>query len=300
LRSRIALAAGTLTASLLGACSPATLLGAVQPRAAGGELHGVAYEPGPRHQMDIYLPSPTGTAPPVAIFFYGGGWTHGDRATYSFVGRSLAACGVMTVIPDYRVWPETGFPGFLRDAAASVGLARDAARLRGGDLSRLFLIGHSAGAYIALMLTLDPVWLSDAGVDARNALAGAAGISGPYDFLPLKDPVLESIFAPAGPNTQPITFAANAKVPLLLATGAADTTVYPANTVRLADKVRESGGRVETIIYPGLGHVGAVAAFAAPFRFLAPVRADVCRFLGQDSRITAAASSPFREEVMAR
>jgi len=288
LRRLLSLTAGTLAASLLTACSPARFLGSIEPAAPGGEVRDVAYAAGPRHAMDIYLPAKGETAPPVVVFFYGGGWRSGDRATYRFAGRSLAACGALTIIPDYRVWPETGFPGFLEDAAAAVAAARETARRYGGDTSRLFLMGHSAGAYIAMMLALDPAYLAAAGGDQRTALAGVIGLAGPYDFLPLEDPVLEEIFAPVGPRTQPITFAANASAPLLLATGASDTTVYPANSQRLAAKVRETGGRAGTIVYPGIGHIGLLAAFAAPLRFLAPVRADVCRFLGLRSRVASA------------
>jgi len=114
----------------------------------------------------------------------------------------------------------------------------------------------------------------------RAGLAGVIGLAGPYDFLPLHDPVLEQIFAPVGPRTQPITFAANAAAPLLLLTGTDDRTVNPANSERLAARVRETGGRADTIVYPGVGHVGVLGAFAWPLRFLAPVRVDVCRFFG--------------------
>jgi acetyl esterase/lipase len=281
-RRSLFFAAGTLTLSLLGSCSPATLLGRLQPAAEGGEVRDVAYAPGPRHALDIYVPAKGERPPPVVVFFYGGGWKSGDRAMYRFVGRSLAACGALTFIPDYRVWPETGFPRFLQDSAAAVAYAQREAPRYGGDVSRFFLMGHSAGAYIAAMLALDPQWLMADGVDPRTALTGVIGLAGPYDFLPLQDPVLEQIFAPVGPRTQPITFAANARAPLLLIAGASDTTVYPANTMRLAARVREAGGTASTIIYPGIGHIGLVAALAPSLSFLAPVRADGCRFLGLD------------------
>lgn len=291
MRRGLSVVAGTLTVSLLAACSPASLLGRLQPAASGGETRDVAYAPGPRHALDIYVPARGERPPPVVVFFYGGGWKSGERATYRFVGRSLAACGALTFIPDYRVWPETGFPGFLRDAAAAVAFAREAAPRYGGDPARLFLMGHSAGAYIAAMLALDPEWLAAAGVDARSALFGMIGLAGPYDFLPLHDPVLEQIFAPAGPSTQPITFAANAGAPLLLIAGASDTTVLPANSTRLAARVRETGGEANVIIYPGVGHVGLAAALAPSLSFLAPVREDACRFLGLDSRMAAASEA---------
>ena len=259
--------------------------------AAGGEVFDVPYAAGPRHGMDIYAPAPGQTRPPVVVFFYGGGWTHGERAGYRFVGRTLAACGIMTFVPDYRVWPETGFPGFLRDGAAAVVAARDEAARRGADTSRLFLMGHSAGAHIAAMLALDPAWLRGAGAEPRGTLAGVVGISGPYDFLPLKGRVLKQIFDPAGPETQPITFAANAVAPMLLLTGGSDGTVQPGNSLRLAARVRESGGRADTIVYPFVGHAAVIAAMAAPLRFLAPVRDDVCRFIGAAPPAMAAAPS---------
>ncbi len=243
-------------------------------------MRDVAYATGPRHALDIYLPAAGERPAPVVVFFYGGGWRGGERASYRFVGRSLAQCGAIAVVPDYRVWPDAGFPDFLRDAAAAVSAARVQGARYGGDSSRLFLMGHSAGAYIATMLALDTQWLAGVGIDARSALAGVIGLSGPYDFLPLHDPVLEEIFRPVGPRTQPITFAANARAKMLLATGADDRTVNPANTTRLAAAVREAGTRVETIVYPGIGHTAVIGAFATSLRFLAPVRRDVCGFLG--------------------
>ena len=111
--------------SLLAACSPAILLGRLQPAASGGEVHDAAYAPGPRHGIDIYLPAKGERPPPILVFFYGGGWKSGDRAMHRFVGRSLAACGALTFIPDYRVWPETGFPGFLRDRGGGGRLRAD-------------------------------------------------------------------------------------------------------------------------------------------------------------------------------
>ncbi len=277
------------------ACAPTSLLATMAPDAPGGETRAVAYGPNPRHRMDIYAPAPNTTpapasaspsAPPfapVVVFFYGGGWRSGDRAMYRFVGRTLAACGVLAVIPDYRVWPEVGFPDFLEDAAAAVAQARRIAPSMGGDPARLFLMGHSAGAYIAAMLALDPTWLAREGMNARTALAGVVGIAGPYDFLPLRDPVLRQIFAGDDPRTQPISFAGNAAAPLLLLTGAADTTVEPANSLRLADRVRAAGGAARTIVYPGLSHVSVLGAMSGPLHFLGSVRDDTCRFLvGQD------------------
>lgn len=291
------LTAGALGASLLSACSPAGLLGAIQPAAPGGEVRDVPYGAGPRRAMDLYFPaSVQGPArPPLVVFFYGGRWESGNRASYRFVGRALARCGAIVAVPDYRLFPETGYVGFLEDAAAAVAEARREA----GAGAPVYLMGHSAGAYIAAMLALDPVWLGGQGLDPRTALAGMIGVAGPYDFLPLNDPVLEKIFAPVGPRTQPVTFAANAAAPLLLLTGGGDDTVLPRNSERLAGRVKEAGGRADVAIYPGVGHIGIIAALASPLRGLAPTLTDTCRFLGLAGVRAEAAAFPGRE-VMVR
>jgi acetyl esterase/lipase len=265
--------------SLLPACSPVALLNVLAPRVR--QTTDVAYAPGPRHGLDIYAPEGR-TDAPVVVFFYGGGWTEGDKALYRFVGASLAAEGFVTVIPDYRVYPAVRFPAFLQDAAAALAWVRSSITAYGGDPRKITVMGHSAGAYIAAMLTLDRQWLLGAGLDPDHTISRMIGVSGPYDFLPLQDAELEAIFAPAGDLrlSQPITFARGDAAPMLLVTGSADDTVYPRNTRNLAAAVRQVGGQVQTKIYPGVGHKLIIGAFAGLLRWYAPVFRDVITFLG--------------------
>ncbi len=144
-------------------------------------------------------------------------------------------------------------------------------------------MGHSAGAYNAAMLALDPAWLGAVGETPRGAVRGLLGLAGPYDFLPLPDATLRAIFAPADADlarTQPITFAGPAAPPSLLLAGAADTTVNPANTRRLAARLRAAGVFVEERLYPGIGHVELIGSIAGPLHFLAPTLRDCLAFMG--------------------
>ena len=59
----------------------------------------------------------------MVVFFYGGSWNHGERHDYRFVGEALAARGIVTVIPDYRLYPQVRYPDFLKDNAAAVAWA---------------------------------------------------------------------------------------------------------------------------------------------------------------------------------
>src|SRR5690606_39240723 len=110
------------------------------------------------------------------------------------VGASFAAQGIVTVIPDYDVYPQVRYPAFLEDAAKAVRFARDNAARWHADPRHLVVTGHSAGAYIAAMLTFDKRWLGEAGLDPASHVAGLAGLAGPYDFLPIIDPALQQIF----------------------------------------------------------------------------------------------------------
>ncbi len=260
-------------------CSPATPLNLLA-RQDGLEVRvSLPYGDGPRRTLDVYRPRDARSAP-VVVFFYGGSWQEGSKGTYPFVAASLAQKGYVTVVPDYRVYPEVRFPVFLQDGARVVRwVAQNAGKL-GGDPARIVLMGHSAGAYMAAMLALDAQWLNEVGLDPRRDIAGLIGISGPYDFLPIRDPVLQIIFGGADRAvTQPITFVRGGEVPALLLTGSTDTTVDPGNTTRLADRLRAAGSGVREIVYPGVKHLTIIGAFAPVLRFLAPTLADVDGFL---------------------
>lgn len=266
----------------LAACSPLTIFDTLAPRDAGGMLaaQSVAYGDNPRQRLDVYVPAARPTGAPVLVFFYGGSWKEGSKADYAFVGQALAAQGFVTVVADYRLFPEVPYSGFLADSAQAVRWARDNAGGYGGDPRRIVLAGHSAGAYNAAMVALNPVYLRRAGVDPRSIRA-FAGLSGPYDFLPLDPGTAQEVFgsAPDKPATQPVTYARASSPPAFLATGDQDTTVRPKNTVSLAEKLKAAGVLVEDHVYPGLDHKDTLLALSRPFRGKAPELAEMAAFL---------------------
>jgi acetyl esterase/lipase len=237
----------------------------------------VAFGPGERLKLDVYAPRAAASRPrPVIVFFYGGSWNSGRRRPFAFAARALAAQGFVVVIPDYRLVPEVRYPDFLKDCAAAVRWARRNARAHGGDGERIVLAGHSAGAYNAAMLALDPGLL---GAD-RAAIRGFAGLAGPYDFLPLDDPATIGAFGewPRLDETQPVRHAAAGAPPALLLHGADDVRVKPRHSRKLAERLRQGGADVRLKLYPRLGHVGILTALAIPLRRQAPILQDVAAF----------------------
>lgn len=271
--------------SFLAFTSPPRLL-SLYDRVAGGRegsfpaAEGVPF--GNHGQMlDIWAPNDMAKAPlPVVIFWYGGGWAKGDRTSYAFAGRALAKAGFLVVIPDYRKVPQVHFPAFIDDGAEAVAWVQQNIGQYRGDPEQVAFMGHSAGAYQAVMLALDAKRLTAAGADPSKIKA-AVGLSGPYDFYPFDSPRSIAAFSewPRPAETQPITFARADAPPLLLVTSEGDETVRPRNANNLGAKLRELGAPVEVKNYGPLDHEEIVMALSVPFRAKGPVLADSVAFL---------------------
>jgi len=264
--------------------SPADLLNLWKPNGAWEQHGGLAYGRKPRQKLDVYKPRHAAKAP-VLVFFYGGSWQGGSRDLYLFVGASLAAQGIVTVVPDYSIFPPVRFPIFVEDAARAVRFAHESAAQWGGDPARLVLMGHSAGAYIAAMLSFDPQWLRQVDLNSQTDLAAFIGLAGPYDFLPIESRTLRTIFGGANrAETQPISFVTGREAPSLLITARRDRLVSPGNSRRMAARIRARGGVVEERTYGGVGHLTLIGAFAPALRVLAPVMREVTQFVWRVTR----------------
>jgi acetyl esterase/lipase len=249
---------------------------------------GLAYGAHPRQRLDIYRAGRGIEQAPVVVFYYGGGWTGGDRATYGFVGAALAARGITTVIADYRLYPEVKFPEFVQDAArAYAWVAREAGpggklAAKGGGSRPIILAGHSAGAHTAALLALDPSYLERFAPGAARP-AGLIGMAGPYAFDPTAWPSTKAIFAPASGNpdgSRPVSFAAAARgLRVLLMHGLADGTVKLFNMRDMAAALATASAPVTSKTYPGVGHVGLVLTLSTPFRWRASTLDDIVAFV---------------------
>lgn len=265
------------------ACAPVATLNGLAPDDTHTLTPDVAYGPLPRQRLDVY--KPTAPAPaagyPVVVFFYGGSWNRGERHDYKFVGEALASKGMVAILADYRLYPQVRYPEFLNDCALAMAYGLSHARELGGDPKRVFVMGHSAGAYNAVMLALDERWLKPTGHSPRE-LAGFIGLAGPYDFLPMTNPDAQPVFFhphyPAG--SQPIDYARRDAPRAFLAAPIDDTLVNPRrSTMGLAKRLQDAGATVDLKMYERVNHMTLAGAFARPLRWLAPVLDDVAGFV---------------------
>jgi acetyl esterase/lipase len=258
------------------ACSPISILNATISRSGYRIERDLAYGSDARQKLDLYIPDALKSPAPVLLFFYGGTWQSGKKDYYLALGQAFATRGILVAIADYRLYPQVKYPAFVEDGAMAFHYVRNSVTEYGGDPSRVFIAGHSAGAYIAVMLASDPRYLAEVN-ENLHSIRGVIGIAGPYDFLPLKDADLVAIFG--GPNreeTQPVNYIDGKRPPMLLVAGAADTTVLPRNTQRMAERLRAVGSDVKAEIYPGVGHVGILLSFLSSKSTL---RDDMVRFV---------------------
>jgi acetyl esterase/lipase len=290
-----------LTATLA-ACSGFSFFVANAPNAFGSSVKrtgDLAYGADSRQRLDVYAPKRAGAAAarnPIVVFFYGGSWTMGKKSEYAFVGAALAARGFVTVIPDYRLYPQVRFPEFMVDAARAVAWVQQHAGELGGDPKRIVLMGHSAGAHMAVMLGLNDSYLVKAG-GRPHAIVGLVGLSGPYALDPNTDTLRTIFSSPYTPaDWQPVRFVSKRAAPTLLLHGLDDKLVYPSHTERLRDALAAAGVPVETHLYPGRGHADTVASFTLVARHRTPALEQTVEFL---RRVTAEGGVSAQEGVTA-
>jgi acetyl esterase/lipase len=282
LRLLIAVAALVAMAAILSACAPVMVLNFLTPASSYKPTSDLAYGSDPRQKLDIYVPqSASSIALPVVVFFYGGSWNRGERKEYKFVAEALASRGIIAVVADYRHYPQVRYPDFLTDSASAVAWTRREIANYGGDPARIFVMGHSAGAYNVAMLALDPRWLAAEGMTPAM-LKGWVGLAGPYDFFPIQNPDAKPVFNhpnyPAG--SQPIDYASHASPAAFLGAATSDDLVNPEkNTQQMTNKLRAAGVSVEMKIYPRVNHLTLIGAFSWPLSWLAPVADDVAAFV---------------------
>ncbi len=167
--------------------------------------------------LDIYYPENKKNFSTV-IWFHGGGLTGGSK----FIPERLKNQGLAVVSVEYRMYPKIKCPVYIEDAAAAVSWVFKNISKYGGDSTLIFISGHSAGGYLALMLGLDKKWLAANDVDADN-IAGLIPFSGhtithftvrEERGIPGTQPVVDSL--------APLYYVRADAPPLLLITGDRD------------------------------------------------------------------------------
>lgn len=122
--------------------------------------------------MDIYYPKNKKDFATI-VWIHGGGLTYGDQQ----LPEMLKNKGFCIVGINYRLHPHVHAPKYIEDAAAAVAWTFENIAEYGGNPDKIFVSGHSAGAYLTLMVGLDKRWLGKHSIDA-NRIAALIPLSG--------------------------------------------------------------------------------------------------------------------------
>jgi acetyl esterase/lipase len=236
--------------------------------------------PSPRHQLDLYLPKAGGAPFPVVVFVHGGYWRPLDRRVYQpitglhgAVGVALAHRGIGTAVIGYRQYPEAPtLEDAMQDVAAAVRHVVDHIQSEGGDPSRIYLIGHSAGGMLTALLALQPEHLARAGVDV-NKVRGFASLASPYNLEKLaagfEGDMAEKIRRSAKDAAGLVRYSAIKSIhpnhpPLLLIVGSREVPALLETHREMTAALKSAGGDVTSVEARDADHMDLVMQLAKP------------------------------------
>lgn len=189
------------------------------------------------------------------------------------MGKTLARLGYTVVVPNYRLYPEVKFPKFVEDGALAIKWA-----VSKFPDSKIVLMGHSAGAHIAALLTFDSKYIRREGLNS-DRIGGFIGVSGPYNFY--LGPELAKIFE-GSPKSEwnPYDKILKPK-PTMLIYGGRDKVVLTSNSEDMYQKLRKLRGNPQILEFPLLGHISILFPFKIGLIGFSGLKSKLTKFIDE-------------------
>ncbi len=256
----------------------------------------VCYLPGPEcdsdaHRLDLYLPQGSGW--PLIVFIHGGGWDSGDKNlraggadVYANIGRYFATQGIGTAVINYRLQPTTAWRGQVADVRAAVRWLHGHAREHGGRPDRIFLMGHSAGGYLAAFVGLDGpvadssgvrgvICVSGAGLDLTDSLTYALGEDPRYYAQRFRDGDSTEAWRR---DASPVYRVHAGAPPFLILYAGGEKRALQRQARCLEQALGHAGVENTVVVVPGESHARMVLTLSRPDRTAVPAILD---FIGK-------------------
>ncbi|HEY3441143.1 MAG TPA: alpha/beta fold hydrolase [Paludibaculum sp.] len=230
----------------------------------------VAYTDGPaddaeKHKLEIYRKAGAAKAP-VLFFIHGGAWKSGDRKQYPFFGNRFAMAGYVVVTPSYRLSPKHKHPAHIDDVADALAWTVKNIAAQGGDPSRIFIAGHSAGGHLVALLAANPEHLAKRGLSLKD-IRGVLALSGVYDLTTIESGSSSPTF---GSDPEVLREASAAKFvraglpPFLVTYCEWDYATLPQQAVAFYDALRAAGASAKLVYVPGENHISEMLSIPKP------------------------------------
>jgi len=202
------------------------------------------------HKLDLYLPKDRKTFPTM-VLYPGWSWRNGDRSGYADLGDRFASAGIGVVIPSYRPMPHAPHPAQIEDAAAAFAWVYQNIASYGGDPSRIYIVGHSAGGHLAALLALDPQYLKKFDI-STSAIHGVASLSGIYDVSRL------GVFDDHGLDASPDQHIHSGAPPFLITYCQWDYPGFPKQARDFAAALKSKFVAAKLVYVPGKNHISEI------------------------------------------
>lgn len=226
----------------------------------------VRYGPHDGEALDVFMPEDNNGPAAIQLFIHGGYWKGLSKNEFSYVADAFTPAGAVTVVIDYALMPSVTMAELVRQCRAAVAWTYKNAGSLGGDASRIFVSGHSAGGHLAAMLmatdwpTFDPAL-------PGGPIQGVCGISGLYDLEPIRlssvnenmDLALKDVA-----SMSPLLLEPHCTCPLLLAVGEREGEEYLRQSTELAKAWNGRGTEPQLMVMPGQDHFTIVDQLGDP------------------------------------
>ena len=274
-----------LLAGLLSGCTSIGLK-AINDLAKSGDYKlyaDIEYGLNTANKLDVYLPRKT-PASAAIVFFYGGCWGYCSDYTkkdYLFVAETLVKQGYAVIMPDYRKYPDVKFDAIIEDAKNAMLWWLHHKQDYQLENTDIYLMGHSAGAHLAAMLSDDESLLGN----GSRQITGFIGLAGPYDFYPFTGQYMYDLFSADNDYyaSQPIHYINGNEPPHLLIQGKNDTSVFPHNAINMAEKLKRMQVEHELVLFDKMRHVSIILSLARPFRKKSKVLKHIVNFINTEN-----------------
>ena len=223
---------------------------------------------GDQQKLDLYLPEQKGFT--TIVFTYGGGWHTGSRKSVTPLGEGFQRLGFGCALLSHRLAPKDKFPAQIEDVAAAFAWVKGHIAEKGGNPARIFLIGHSSGAHLSLLLATDPQYLAKHKLAPRD-IAGVVGLSPPVDLEPRKDGTGfgDALMGGRGADVfsrdvvtlkaaSPIQHISKGMPPVLLIVGERDFPMLEADAKAFVKKAKAQKSTAVSFVTKGRDHMGVV------------------------------------------
>jgi len=217
-------------------------------------LMDVSYGSDPKHRLDLYLPKDPVKAAPVLIFLHGGSWTHGYKEWMGFMAPALVDLPAIFIAANYRLAPTHRFPAQLDDTLAVLGWTASTIARHGGDPSRIYIGGHSAGGHLAALACLRRDLWSRHGLGA-NAVRACFPVSTTFDYRGIPEDAGSFLASPVdAAAASPVTVVEGNRVPFLIAYGGADFERAKRTSREMALALKKAGSPARELEIPDKDH----------------------------------------------